>query len=262
MLAPEFQGMGLGLVLADKGVVWGTTMFFIDNTPLQGAGGKRARMARDPLTARAVASGEPFYTPSGARELLGIGAVADPTDTKGHVVSREVDFGEQGIFEVIAESEFRTGPDTWEKLFLDKTKDAPQGLDPEVTGAKIQAEPVKPTSTPKPTTPKPSTPKPTTPKPTSGTPTNTTKSPASAPKTSDVVVTPTGEQGSVEKQTPTEQPTSTKTPKAPKPADEGSSKAGIAIGVVLGLLAVIGIAVAALPMVAPDLARQLGIPGA
>ncbi|WP_175935756.1 CAP domain-containing protein [Corynebacterium sp. Marseille-P4321] len=286
MLAPEFQGMGLGLVLADKGVVWGTTMFFIDNTPLQGAGGKRGRMARDPLTARAVASGEPFYTPSGARELLGIGAVADPTDTKGHVVSREVDFGEQGIFEVIAESEFRTGPDTWEKLFLDKTKDAPQGLDPEVTGTKIQAEPVKPTSTPKPSTPKPSTPKPTTPKPstpkpstpkpttpkpTSATPTSTTKSPASAPKTSDVVVTPTGGQGSVDKQSPTPTPTGTTTstttskepkPVEPNPKDEGSSKAGIAIGVVLGLLAVIGIAAAALPMVAPDLARQLGIPGA
>lgn len=276
MLAPQFQGMGLGLVLNGKGEVWGTTMFFIDNTPVQNADGKRAKMARDPLTSKAISSGEPFYTPSGARELLGIGAVADPTDTKEHEVSRELDFGEQGIYNVISDYELRTGPDTWEKFVLDKSKDAPQGLDPEVTGTKIQTAPAtsKPSpATPSPeapkpstsTTPKPVTPTPETPKPATTTPTTTSKSPTSAPKTSDVVVTPTSGQGSVDKQTPTEQPTDTKTPQAPKPADpkdEGSSKAGIAIGVILGLLAAIGVAAAALPMVAPDLARQLGIPWA
>lgn len=314
MLAPEFQGIGLGLVLGDKGVVWGTTMFFIDSTPVQNANGRRARMTRDPLTVDAVASGEPFYTPSGARELLGVGAVADPTDTKEHEVSRKVDFGEQGIYEVITEYERRTGPDTWEKYVLDKTKNAPQGLDPEVTGTKIKAaptttttsEPVAPepsasssttvTPTAKATTPatsstasstatsSPAAPKTAsttqaepsiteTPTTTPNVATSTTRTPVSttptgstvAPKTSETSVAPTGGQGSVEKQTPTEQPTATKTPQAPKPADpkdEGSSKAGIAIGVIVGLLAAIGVAAAALPMVAPDLARQLGIPWA
>ena len=57
--------------------------------------------------------------------------------------------------------------------------------------------------------------------------------------------------------TNTQQPTK----EQPAPADErSSSTAGIVAGVVAALLVALGAAAVALPMVAPDLAAQLGLP--
>lgn len=331
MLAPNFQGMGLGLVLNEEGVIWGTTMFFIDDTPLQNSAGGYATGSRDAVTQAALASGIPFSVPSGARDLLGVSGVENPKDTKGYEITRFADYGEYGMMEVIPRFDRRTGPSSRVTYTLDKSQNAPRALDPAVTGIEIQMPQAEKTTTPAPapssatptssaatttpaTSPAPqstapatsTTPVVTTPVASTTaavtTPAVTTTSSAAAPTsttaqvttepstpatgtsaTSTKAATPTsatataptttsgvnstGGQGSVDKQSPTPKPTETTTSKAPKPVDpdpkdEGSSKAGIAIGVVLALLAVIGIAAAALPMVAPDLARQLGIPGA
>lgn len=339
MLAPQFQGMGLGLVLNDKGEVWGTTMFFIDGTPLQNSAGEYANGSRDAVTQAALASGIPFYVPSGARDLLGVSGVENPKDTKGYEITRFVDYGEYGMMEVIPRFDRRTGPSSWDTYTLDKSQNAPRALDPAVTGIEIQKSQAEKTTTPAPapssatptssaatttpaTSPAPqstapatsTTPVVTTPVASTTaaviTPAVTTTSSAEAPTSTTAQVTtepstpasitsatsakaatptsatakasttaptttsdvnPTGGQGSVDKQSPAPKPTETTTstttskepkPVEPNPKDEGSSKAGIAIGVVLALLAVVGAAAAALPMVAPDLARQLGIPGA
>lgn len=321
MLAPNFQGMGLGLVLNEKGEIWGTTMFFIDDTPLQNSAGVYANGSRDAVTQAALSSGQPFYVPSGARYLLGVSGVENPKDTKGYEITRFVDYGEYGIMKVISEFNRRTGPNTWDTYTLDKSQNAPRALDPAVTGIEIQVPQTETTTTPAPapssatptsaaatrpapqsTTPVSPTPKPSTvgtPTSTKATATSTSAAPdttstaattaapgtptaptsqvttesttaASTAATTTSVVKPTGGQGTVDKQTPTPTQTetttsTTKTPEKPKPAepkpeDEGSSKAGIAIGVVLALLAAIGAVVVALPKVAPDLARQLGVP--
>lgn len=334
MLAPNFQGMGLGLALNEDGVIWGTTMFFINDTPLRNSAGEYATGSRDAVTQAALASGIPFYVPSGARDLLGVSGVENPKDTKGYEITRFVDYGQYGMMEVIPRFDRRTGPSSWDTYTLDKSQNAPRALDPAVTGIEIQMPQAEKTTTPAPapssvtptssaaTTTPATSPAPQSTAPATSTtpvasttaavitPAVTTTSSAAAPTSTTAQVTtepstpasiisatstkaatptsatakasttaptttsdvnPTGGQGSVDKQSPTPKPTetttSTTTSKAPKPVDpnpkdEGSSKAGIAIGVVLGLLAVIGIAVAALPMVAPDLARQLGIPGA
>lgn len=293
MLRADVQGMGLGLVL-DEGTVWGTTMFFINKIPVRNAAGREASLRADDVTEEAIASGKPFYVPEGAKGILGVGDVQDPTDTRRFRITYE--FEEAGeTYTVLPRS-------AKGDVALNAAENAPRGVDPKVTGKAIQSATVVPTEatpTPKPsittsaptpttvitwdetttptltateeisTTAEPVLPtaKPTTSKPQTSAPATTTSKSEPATSANSTTATPTtpvvpttGVEGTVDKQTPSSttkgEPTSVE---KPAPAGEGSSKAGIAIGVVLGLLAAIGAVVAALPMVAPELAKQLGL---
>lgn len=242
MLSPVYQGVGLGLVRTAGGEIWATTMFFIDDTPVVTDGGQSGQAVRDDATEAAIASGAPFYVPAGARARLGVPGVQNPTDTRDHTVSLVVSFegGETGTVVPQATGEGRV-THTW-----DKTKGAPAGLDPLVTGQKIGAASPATTTTQK---------VPPSAKPSSTTPTSPTQlkpaTPPSSTPTDPSKPTPT------KPTTPTNAPT--KTPvQNPSPANPpagngggGSSSVGIVVGVVLALLAVVGAAAVAMPMVMP-----------
>ena len=276
MLRPDIQGMGLGLVRTDDGEVWGTTWFFIDDSPVKSSDGKAAKLSRDKVTKRAIESGKPFYTPAGAKQRLGVGDVENPTDTKGYKISYVVGIG--GTDYTIIGSNGG--------VLLDKTISAKRGMDPVVTGkaatnADLPPVPTLPTPVDRPVPPEDK--KPTGDKKPGGDqkptgdkkPAEPTGKPGGDQKpTGDKKqAEPTGKPGGDQKPAGDQKPTGDKKPAEPTgrpvatttatPAgDEGSSTTGIVIGVIVGLLAIVGAAVAALPMVAPDLARQLNLPGA
>lgn len=82
MLNPAAQGMGLGVQTRENGEIWATTMFFIHDTTFNDG----LRYFRtDQMTKNALASGEGFYVPAGAREAMWVAPIKDPlTDTKGY----------------------------------------------------------------------------------------------------------------------------------------------------------------------------------
>lgn len=253
LLRADAQGMGLGLVRDEDGNVWGTTMFFIDAIPVNVVGERGEKwLSADDVTQSAKKSGAPFYVPEGARARLGVGAMADPKDTKGYAVT--YDIVEGSAKDALQIRVLRTSSNG--KLVLDKAASAARGLDPvaggTVGGTSTQKTektstaqiPPAPTSVAQPST-TPSVPElPPAPK-----PTPTLKE--VAPKTGGTSTA--AATNSTTAQQPTEE--------QPAPADEqSSSTAGIVVGVVAALLVALGAAAVALPMVAPDLAAQLGLP--
>lgn len=66
MLSPTSQGMAVGIEVAHDGRVYATTMFFIEDTRLKNG----AFYSEDGMTTKAKASGEPFYLPHGAIEVM------------------------------------------------------------------------------------------------------------------------------------------------------------------------------------------------
>lgn len=270
LLRADAQGMGLGLVRDEDGNVWGTTMFFIDAIPVNVQGRGEAQLAPDGVTQSAKKSDAPFYVPEGARQRLGVGAVAQPRDTKGYAVTYDIveGSGKDALrFRVL-----RTSANG--KLVLDKAASAARGLDPAaggtVGGTSTQKTektssaqiPLAPTSVAQPSmTPSvpelPPAPKPTptlkevVPK-TGGTSTAAATATATATATTSERATAAATNSTTAQQ-PTEE--------QPAPADEqSSSTAGIVVGVVAALLVALGAAAVALPVVAPDLAAQLGLP--
>lgn len=261
LLRADAQGMGLGLVRDEDGNVWGTTMFFIDTIPVNVQGRGEAQLAPDGVTQSAKKSDAPFYVPEGARQRLGVGAVADPTDTKGYAVS--YDLVEGSGKDALQIRVLRTSSNG--KLVLDKAASAARGLDPVAggtvgsvstpgTGKPSSAQtPPAPTSDAQPsTTPAvPELPQP--PKPTPTLKEIPSKTGGTSTATATETVTATAAANSTTAQQPTKE--------QPAPADErSSSTAGIVAGVVAALLVALGAAAVALPMVAPDLAAQLGLP--
>ena len=271
LLRADAQGMGLGLVRDEDGNVWGTTMFFIDAIPVNVQGRGEAQLAADDVTKSAKKSGAPFYVPEGARARLGVGAVADPKDTKGYAVS--YDLVEGSGKDALQIRVLRTSSNG--KLVLDKAASAARGLDP-VAGGTVGSVSTpgtgKPSSAPTSSAPKshaqtppaptsvaqPSTTPavPELPQPPKPTPT-LKKIPSKTGGTSTATATETVTATAAANSTITQQPTK----EQPAPADErSSSTAGIVAGVVAALLVALGAAAVALPMVAPDLAAQLGLP--
>lgn len=271
LLRADAQGMGLGLVRDEDGNVWGTTMFFIDAIPVNVQGRGEAQLAPDGVTQSAKKSDAPFYVPEGARQRLGVGAVADPTDTKGYAVS--YDLVEGSGKDALQIRVLRTSSNG--KLVLDKAASAARGLDP-VAGGTVGSVSTpgtgKPSSAPTSSAPKshaqtppapasvaqPSTTPavPELPQPPKPTPT-LKEIPSKTGGTSTATATETVTATAAANSTNTQQPTK----EQPAPADErSSSTAGIVAGVVAALLVALGAAAVALPMVAPDLAAQLGLP--
>ena len=212
MLSAGFQGMGLGLVRTSDGEVWATTMFFTGELPVRVGSRGNAYLSPDAITKLAESSGVPFYLPDGAWRRLGVRPVSNPTDTKGYNVTYTVELTDGQKAQVIPEFTVRE-PSGTRTFTLDKSKNAPRALDPAVTGTPVTAVP---------TTEKAPAPSSTTTKSTQAT---TTKTPT---KTS---------------------PTTSTASNAPAPSGGGSSSAGIVIGVLLALVAVVGAAVVAMPMV-------------
>lgn len=271
LLRADAQGMGLGLVRDEDGNVWGTTMFFIDAIPVNVVGERGEKwLSADDVTKSAKNSGAPFYVPEGARARLGVGAVADPKDTKGYAVS--YDLVEGSGKDALQIRVLRTSSNG--KLVLDKAASAARGLDPvaggTVGGTSTQKTektssaqiPPAPTSVAQPST-TPSVPElPPAPKPT---PTlkevvPKTGGTSTAAATATAIATATASEratAAATNSTTGQQPTK----EQPAPADErSSSTAGIVVGVAAALLVALGAAAVALPMVAPDLAAQLGPP--
>lgn len=271
LLRADAQGMGIGLVRDEDGNVWGTTMFFIDAIPVNVQGRGEAQLAPDGVTQSAKKSDAPFYVPEGARQRLGVGAVADPTDTKGYAVS--YDLVEGSGKDALQIRVLRTSSNG--KLVLDKAASAARGLDP-VAGGTVGSVSTpgtgKPSSAPTSSAPKshaqtppapasvaqpsttpavPELPQP--PKPTPTLKEIPSKTGGTSTATATETVTATAAANSTTAQQPTKE--------QPAPADErSSSTAGIGAGVVAALLVALGAAAVALPMVAPDLAAQLGLP--
>ncbi|WP_408911503.1 CAP domain-containing protein [Corynebacterium gottingense] len=65
MLAPQMQRMGVGIATDSKGGIFGTTMFFIEDTHSDDS-----YYRTDAMTRKALDSGEPFYLPAGATDLM------------------------------------------------------------------------------------------------------------------------------------------------------------------------------------------------
>lgn len=238
MLSAGFQGMGLGLVRTADGEVWGTTMFFTGEIPVRVGSLGNAYLRPDRITERAEASGVPFYVPAGARGILGVAPLSNPTDTKGYNITYtvKVDGGQEA--EVIPELTVREQSGT-RTYTLDKSKNAPRALDPAVTGTSITAVPTTektpaPSST---TTSKSTQVPPTTPKPPA--PSTSVKPPAPSSTTTRSAQVPTAKTS----------PTTSTASNAPSPSGGGSSTAGFVIGVLLALIAAVGAAVVAMPMV-------------
>lgn len=266
LLRADAQGMGLGLVRDEDGNVWGTTMFFIDTIPVNVQGRGEAQLAPDGVTQSAKKSDAPFYVPEGARARLGVGAVADPKDTKGYAVS--YDLVEGSGKDALQIRVLRTSSNG--KLVLDKAASAARGLDP-VAGGTVGSVSTpgtgKPSSAPTPPAQTPPAPTsdaqpsttpavPELPQPPKPTPT-LKEIPSKTGGTSTATATETVTATAAANSTNTQQPTK----EQPAPADErSSSTAGIVAGVVAALLVALGAAAVALPMVAPDLAAQLGLP--
>ena len=65
MLAPHVQRMGVGIATDSKGGIFATTMFFIEDTHSDDS-----FYPTDAMTRKALDSGEPFYLPAGATDLM------------------------------------------------------------------------------------------------------------------------------------------------------------------------------------------------
>ena len=65
MLAPQMQRMGVGIATDSKGGIFATTMFFIEDTHSDDS-----FYPADAMTRKALDSGEPFYLPAGATDLM------------------------------------------------------------------------------------------------------------------------------------------------------------------------------------------------
>lgn len=282
LLRADAQGMGLGLVRDEDGNVWGTTMFFIDAIPVNVVGERGEKwLSADDVTKSAKNSGAPFYVPEGARARLGVGAVAQPRDTKGYAVTYDIVEGSGK--DALQIRVLRTSANG--KLVLDKAASAARGLDPVAGGTAGSVSTPgtgKPSSAPTSSAPKPHAQTPPAPKSHAQTPPAPTSvaQPSTTPAVPELPQppkpTPTlkeipSKTGGTSTATATETVTATAaansttaqqpTEEQPAPADEqSSSTAGIVAGVVAALLVALGAAAVALPMVAPDLAAQLGLP--
>lgn len=85
MLAPQMQRMGVGIATDSKGGIFGTTMFFIED-----AHSDSGHYSADAMTRKAFASGEPFYLPAGATDLMRAEPLFNPEFNPGD----EPDYGD------------------------------------------------------------------------------------------------------------------------------------------------------------------------
>lgn len=85
MLAPQMQRMGVGIATDSKGGIFATTMFFIEDTHSDDS-----FYPTDAMTRKALDSGEPFYLPAGATDLMRAESLANPEFNPGD----ERDYGD------------------------------------------------------------------------------------------------------------------------------------------------------------------------
>lgn len=85
MLAPQMQRMGVGIATDSKGGIFSTTMFFIEDAHTDTAG-----YSADAMTRKALESGEPFYLPVGATDLMRAEPLLNPEFNPGD----EPDYGD------------------------------------------------------------------------------------------------------------------------------------------------------------------------
>ena len=85
MLAPHVQRMGVGIATDSKGGIFGTTMFFIEDARTD-----TGSYGLDEMTRKALESGEPFYLPAGATDLMRAESLANPEFNPGD----ERDYGD------------------------------------------------------------------------------------------------------------------------------------------------------------------------
>ena len=85
MLAPHVQRMGVGIATDSKGGIFGTTMFFIEDARTD-----TGSYGLDEMTRMALESGEPFYLPAGATDLMRAESLANPEFNPGD----ERDYGD------------------------------------------------------------------------------------------------------------------------------------------------------------------------
>ncbi|PAT06354.1 hypothetical protein CKJ81_05245 [Corynebacterium hadale] len=85
MLAPHVQRMGVGIATDSKGGIFGTTMFFIEDACTD-----TGSYGLDEMTRKALESGEPFYLPAGATDLMRAESLANPEFNPGD----ERDYGD------------------------------------------------------------------------------------------------------------------------------------------------------------------------
>ncbi|MGV0376211.1 MULTISPECIES: CAP domain-containing protein [Corynebacterium] len=78
MLAPQMQRMGVGIATDSKGGIFGTTMFFIEDTHSD-----HSYYRTDAMTRKALDSGEPFYLPAGATDLMRAEPLRNPEFNPG-----------------------------------------------------------------------------------------------------------------------------------------------------------------------------------
>lgn len=73
MLAPQMQRMAVGIEVDSTGGIFGTTMFFIEDAETS-----TGYYSADAMTRKALESGEPFYLPAGATELMRAEPLTNP----------------------------------------------------------------------------------------------------------------------------------------------------------------------------------------
>lgn len=239
MLDTTFQGIGLGLKVSDeKNVAFGTTQFFIESTALT----KSYFKPIDAVTKQALNSNEPFYMAGGAMKALGITTADAPfTDTKGITPSYTgLTLNSVSGPIVVDILGGRNGQAA-------KNSGLSTKADPTIWTAPAMPTPTSTTSkSPTPTSAKP-TPTTTTPKPT---PTSSTsKSPTTSTKPTPTSTSPkptTSKPMTSKPNTPTSTKQTQPNPQ-PDPSREGSS-VGAIIGIIVGVLALVGLGAAAMGM--------------
>ena len=85
MLAPQMQRMGVGIATDSEGGIFATTMFFIEDAHTDTGG-----YGADAMTRKALESGEPFYLPAGATDLMRAEPLLNPEFNPGD----EPDYGD------------------------------------------------------------------------------------------------------------------------------------------------------------------------
>lgn len=85
MLAPHVQRMGVGIATDSKGGIFGTTMFFIEDARTD-----TGSYGLDEMTRKALESGEPFFLPAGATDLMRANPLHNPEFNPGD----ERDYGD------------------------------------------------------------------------------------------------------------------------------------------------------------------------
>lgn len=270
MLNSEFQGIGLGIAFDGDNTAWGTTMFYNEAVTLTD-GSRTAVQKADPKTVEAKESGKSFYMAGGAMRALGIAGVPNPTDRKGYNPSYSgfsrkvsVKYPNGQVVEetrTLSISGGRAGQEEKNKglqtsadsrIWQVQTKPATSTTSSTPTSEMVAspnfAEVVAPVVLPSATTPKPTlttsarTPNTTSPEP------SIPARPTPTPKTSTSTSTTTPMPTPTPKTTPTPTPTPAPAP-APAPESEGSSlSVGGIIGIVVGVLAALGLGAAAMGM--------------